>query len=288
MGSRPVVVVTGAGGLLGRAVLRELAGRGWEVRGLIHAGLDIADARAVRDSVAAARPSLVVNGAAMTNVDDCESQPERAWAVNAEGAGHVARAAAEAGAEVVHISTDYVFDGEKGHYIESDEPSPIQTYGRAKLAGEDLVRTANSRHYILRSAWIYGEGGRNFFSKFFDVVDRGEPIKAIADQCSSPTYAPDLAEAVAEVARTERYGTYHAVNEGVCSAADLCRHLAAAARIPIEVEGVPSAEMPRAAARPADSSLVGARWAEQGFAPLRRWQDAAAQFWSDLHSARNA
>ena len=101
----------------------------------------------------------------MTNVDACEEQPDRTWAVNAQGAGLVARAAAEVGADVVHISTDYVFDGGRGAYEESDETNPLQVYGRAKLAGEDLVRSANPRHYIVRSAWIYGPGGKNFVSK---------------------------------------------------------------------------------------------------------------------------
>jgi dTDP-4-dehydrorhamnose reductase len=286
VGYRPVVVVTGSLGLLGRTVLSELARRGWDARGFTHAELDIADAGAVRKAVTSARPSLVVNSAAMTNVDACESQPERAWAVNAEGAGHVAGAAADVGAEVVHVSTDYVFDGTKGGYVESDDTNPLQIYGRAKLGGEELVRGANPRHYVLRSAWIYGHGGRNFVSKIPDLVVKGDALSVVADQRSSPTFAPDLATAIAGVAGSERYGAYHVVNEGSCSYAEFARYVAELAGGSVPVADISGADIERPAARPADSSLVGARWADEGFAPLRPWREAAAQFWSDLHHAR--
>jgi dTDP-4-dehydrorhamnose reductase len=275
----------GAGGLLGRTLVRALGGR---AHGVTHADLDITSRTSVRDVVAAVRPAAVVNCAAMTNVDACEAEPERAWAVNAEGAAHVAAAAAEAGAEVVHVSTDYVFDGRTGNYAEDDDTNPLQAYGRAKLAGEDLVRTANERHYVVRSAWIYGRGGKNFVSQIPSLVERREAIRAVADQRSSPTFARDLAAALAALLGSRRYGTYHVVNEGSCSYAEFAEHIASTAGGGVPVTGVSAADVPRPAPRPADTSLVGPAWAAAGFSPLRAWRRAAEEFWDDVHSGRSA
>ena len=280
MGDRDVVVA-GAGGLLGRTVTHAFGAAGWDIHAFTHTDLDIADALAVRDAIAGVRPRLVVNCAAMTNVDACQEQPDLAWAANAYGPGHLARAADEQGADIVHISTDYVFDGRRGSYEESDETNPLQVYGRAKLAGEDLVRQANARHYVLRSAWIYGDGGRNFVSSVPALVERGDTLRVVADQRSSPTYAPDLAAAIADVAAGRRYGTYHVVNDGACSYAEFARHVAGLAGGSVDVVDISSAEVQRPAPRPADSSLVGAAWRAAGFTPLRPWPDAAAAFYSD-------
>lgn len=218
-----VTVVTGAGGLLGRTVA-ELFAHSDEVHPFTHGQLDVSDGAAVQTAFRAARPDLVVHCAAMTNVDACEREPDRAWAVNADGPGFVAAAAAEVGAEIVAVSTDYVFDGERGSYVETDEPHPVQVYGRAKLAGEERVRGANTRHYILRSAWIFGPAGHNFLSQLPRLARESGELKVLGDQWSSPTYAPDLARAIADVRGTERYGTYHVVNAGGCSHAEFFRH----------------------------------------------------------------
>jgi len=279
------VLVTGAGGLLGRTLVSLLGPR---AQGLTHSDLDIADARAVHEVVASISPRVVVNCAAMTDVDGCESDPEAAWAANADGPGHLARAADGVGAEIVHVSTDYVFDGSKGLYTETDETNPLQVYGRAKLAGEELVRSGNSRHYVVRSAWIYGEGGRNFVSQMPRLVDEGGPMRAVEDQRSSPTYAPDLAAAIAGMLGTGRYGTYHVVNEGSCSYAEFASHMAELGGGTVEVTGIPSSEVPRPAPRPRDTSMLGEGWAAAGFAPLRSWREAAAQFWGDVHRVRTA
>ena len=279
------VLVTGAGGVLGRTLVSLLGPR---AAGLTHAELDVADASAVRDAISAAAPRIVVHCAAMTNVDACESDPDACWAINAEGAGHVARAASEAGARVVHVSTDYVFDGERGSYTELDETNPLQVYGRAKLAAEDLVRSGNPMHYIVRSAWIYGPGGRNFISRIPALVDKGEPLRAVADQRSSPTYAYDLAAAIDRLSGTDHFGTFHVVNAGSCSYAEFAQHIAGLAGGTVPVTGVPSSDVPRPAPRPRDTSMLGVAWLEQGFAPLRPWREAAAQFWSDVHPPHSA
>lgn len=274
-----LILVTGAGGLLGREVARVFAAHGREVRALPRAELDVSDREAVIAAVGAARPDLIVHCAALTNVDECEEQADRAFAVNAVGAGNVAQAAAGVDAEVVAVSTDYVFDGTKGSpYTESDGPNPIQTYGATKLAGEELVRSACPRHHIVRSAWIYGHGGRNFLSKLPELARSGGPIRAVTDQRGSPTYAPDLAEAILLLAGTGAFGTYHVVNEGACTFAEFCGHALGSLGATVEIDQVRRADLGRPAPRPADTSLEGKAWARAGFAALRPWRNAAEAF----------
>lgn len=271
-----VVLLTGAAGLLGRTYAH-LVADAHEVHALAHGQLDVSDQAAVVEMTHAVRPSLVVHCAALTDVDACEHDADRAWAVNAEGAGYVSAAAADVGAEIIAISTDYVFDGEKGSYVETDPTNPIQEYGRAKLAGEARVREANAKHYIVRSAWIYGTGGKNFLSRLPELAHAGEPIKAIADQRSSPTYAVDLAEAIEQLSGSERYGTYHVTNDGSCSYAEFAAHtfevLGAG-----KLEAVSHVDVPRPAPRPADTSLQGEAWSAAGFPRLRPWKQAAQSF----------
>lgn len=274
-----VTVVTGAGGLLGRTVAELLRGSD-DVRAFTHAQLDVSDAPAVGAAFWDVRPELVVHCAALTNVDACELDPDRAWSVNSDGAGFVAAAAAEVGAEVVAVSTDYVFDGEKGSYVETDVPHPVQVYGRAKLAGEDRVRDANPRHYIVRSAWIFGPSGHNFLSQLPRLARESDEHKVLADQWSSPTYAPDLAQAIAGVRGSERYGTYHVTNAGGCSHAEFFRHGLEVLGSRVSVIDLATSDLPRPARRPRNSTLVGEVWAAAGFAPLRSWQDAARAFLS--------
>ncbi|HYZ92767.1 MAG TPA: dTDP-4-dehydrorhamnose reductase [Actinomycetota bacterium] len=278
-----VVVITGAAGLLGRTYAHLVAETD-EIHALGHGQLDISDHDAVAEMLHAIKPSVVVHCAAMTDVDACERDADRAWLVNAEGPGYVAAAAAEVGAEIVAISTDYVFDGEKGSYAETDPTNPIQEYGRAKLAGEQRVREANPRHYVVRSAWIYGPGGRNFLSKLPELAHSADTLKAIGDQRSSPTFAGDLAHAIKELAGSQRYGTYHVTNDGSCSYAEFAS-FAFGVLGAGQVEAVSHVDVPRLAPRPADTSLVGPGYAAAGFAPLRPWQDAARAFLTPLVSA---
>lgn len=270
-----VALVTGAGGLLGRAVTEVL---GANVHAFTHDRLDVSDQDAARAAIHAVRPDVVVHCAAMTRVDVCEHEPERTWAVNAEGPGYVAAAAADVGAEIVAVSTDYVFDGERGTYAESDDTNPLQVYGRAKLAGEQRVRDANPRHYIVRSAWIYGHGGHNFVSQLPRLLREGGEIKAVADQWSSPTYAPDLAQALAGLRGSDRYGTYHVINEGGCSYAEFFRYGLEVVGSDAPLVELAAKDVPRPAPRPRDTSLVGHAWAAAGFPPLRPWQEAARAF----------
>jgi dTDP-4-dehydrorhamnose reductase len=175
------------------------------------------------------------------------------------------------------VSTDYVFDGTKGSYAESEETNPIQVYGRSKLGGEHRVREANERHYIVRSAWIYGPGGKNFLSRLPELAGSDE-ISAVVDQRGSPTAAPDLAEALLALVATERYGLYHVVNEDTCSFADFCRFGLEILGSRTAVREVYVADLGRPAPRPHDTTLVAEAWARAGLPPLRPWREAARSF----------
>jgi dTDP-4-dehydrorhamnose reductase len=272
------VLVTGAGGLLGGQVAWTFAQQGAEVYAFTHRQLDVTDAALVREFITNTRPALVVHCAAMTNVDACELEPERAVAINAEGSRNVASAAAEVGAEIVAVSTDYVFDGTAAPYRESDATHPIQVYGRSKLEGEQLVIDANPGHYVVRSAWIYGDGGKNFLSKLPELAQTQTSINAVTDQHGSPTYAADLAEAIVALAGSRAYGTYHVVNEGTCSFAEFCDVAVQLLRTDLRVEHTTLADLGRPAPRPHDTSLVGEAWTAGGFEPLRPWREAAKAF----------
>jgi len=196
---------------------------GHTVVGLGHEDLDIAGPRAA-GRIAEAEPELVVNAAALTDVDGCERDPDAAYRANALGARNVALGAAQAGAAVVQLSTDYVFDGLKGApYWEFDEPSPLSIYGASKLAGEVLVRDVHPRAYIVRSAWLYGLGGRNFVTRILQLAAERDALAVVDHEVGSPTFCDDLADALLALAETGAFGTYHLAGEGACSRFEFAR-----------------------------------------------------------------
>jgi len=221
------------------------------------AEFDLTDAAAVREAVRAAAVDAVINCAAWTDVDGAEAHRAEAFAVNAAGAGNVARAAAEAGAWLLHVSTDYVFDGSKrGPYDESDQPHATNAYGESKLAGEREVAAAGGRALVTRTAWLYGRGGRNFVDTVLARARRGEALRIVSDQVGPPTSARDLAVVIAELVPTGATGVVHATNSGSCSWYEFGRRaleLAGLGGVP--VQAVASSEFPRPAARPANSVL---------------------------------
>jgi dTDP-4-dehydrorhamnose reductase len=273
------VLVTGGEGLLGRSVREVFDGRGATVLSFGHSGLDITDAETVMRTVEHFRPDVIVHCAAMTNVDACEERPGDAHAVNALGSENMALAAERVGAKIVAISTDYVFDGTSGAPYAEDAPTnPIQVYGRSKLDGEIAVREATGRHFVVRSAWIYGPGGKNMLSRLPEFAANVDEIKAVIDQIGSPTYAPDLAEAIATLAETELFGTYHVVNDGTCTFAEFCESAVELMGADLRVEHVLVDDLGRPAPRPKDTRLEPRAWLAAGFESLRHWRDAAAAF----------
>ncbi len=278
------VLVTGAKGMLGSDVCQVLSSR-HRVRGVDIDDFDMTDPDAVGAALAADRPELVIHCAAWTDVDGCEREPERAFEQNAGGARNVAAAAAEVGAELVYISTDYVFDGEKGEpYTECDAPNPLNVYGASKLAGEEAVRSVLSDSFIVRSAWLFGAAGKNFVGTILKAGVGRDTLRVVSDQHGSPTYTKDLARAMADliVSGLLPPGTYHLVNSGVCSWAELASEALMAAGSSTSVQPISSAEWPSPARRPPYSALCS-RWLEvRGLQPLRDWREALRSYLKEV------
>lgn len=278
------VLVTGARGMLGSDLCEALAGK-HEVRGVDIEDFDVTDAGAVREALAAGRPEVVVHCAAWTDVDGCERDPERAFLHNGWGTRNVARGAGEVGAALVYVSTDFVFDGEKGEpYTEFDAPNPLSVYGASKLAGEEAVRGLVGRHYVVRSAWLFGARGRNFVRAILEAAAEREEIPVVGDQFGSPTYTRDLAGGIADIILAGRVvpGTYHLANSGMCSWAELAEEALRQAGRPTRVRPISTAEWESPTRRPTCSALRS-RWLElQGVGGLRGWQDALASYLEEV------
>jgi dTDP-4-dehydrorhamnose reductase len=255
------VLVTGAAGMLGQDLLAAASRRGVDAVGVARADCDVTDPRAVGSAVADAAPDVVVNCAAWTDVDDAEAHEDEAAAVNGDGAGNVARAATAAGAVVVHVSSDYVFDGrEHQPYVEGDATAPLSAYGRTKLAGERAVAAAAPRHRIVRSSWLFGAGGKNFVETMLALGAEREEITVVDDQVGCPTWTAHLAQALLDLAaRTDGWGVYHAAAAGSCSWCELAREIFSATGTPCRVRPGRTLDLARPAPRPAYSVLGSAR-----------------------------
>jgi dTDP-4-dehydrorhamnose reductase len=257
-------LVTGAGGQLGRCLVERLRAQDALVAAPDRHALDVTDREAVRRAVLGAPggpPSVVVNAAAMTQVDRCESEPEAAQRANALAPGWLAEATREAGAAFVHVSTDYVFDGTaRRPYREDDPTGPRSVYGRTKLEGEERVRAGHPDALVVRTAWVFGPG-RNFVRTILDAAERarrgeGPPLRVVDDQRGSPTWAGHLADALLALVERDARGTYHAANSGSATWWELARAAVDAWGHPeLPIEKVTSAEFPRPAPRPAWSVL---------------------------------
>jgi dTDP-4-dehydrorhamnose reductase len=281
------LLVTGGAGMLGQAVVAAATRLGHDVVALSRPELDITDTDHVRRVVAAAEPRAVVNCAAWTDVDGAETAEAAATAVNGDGAGNVARAAAETGARIVHVSTDYVFDGEREHagngtgepWVESDAVNPLGAYGRSKLAGEEQVAAATDEHAIVRTAWLFGAGGRNFVDTMLALGEERDEVSVVTDQVGSPTWTVHLADGLVELAeRSGDVGILHATAGGACSWYELAVEVFDRAGLRCRVLPTTSDRFPRPARRPAYSVLG----TERDEAPvLPPWQDGVAAYLSE-------
>jgi dTDP-4-dehydrorhamnose reductase len=270
------LLVTGAVGMLGRDVVEVARGAGHDVAGLSRAELDVVDAAAVERAVADVRPEAVINCAAFTDVDAAEDRYDEALAVNGAGAGNVAAAAGEVGATVIHVSTDYVFDGTKSApYMESDEPDPRSGYGRSKLEGELAVAAANPRHAIVRSSWLFGVGGRNFVATMLARGAEHSEVSVVTDQVGCPTFTGHLAPALLALAERRATGLLHVAGSGHCSWHDFAVEIFREAGIDCQVHPTDTAATGRPAPRPAYSVLVS----ERSDSPrLPSWRDGLAEY----------
>jgi dTDP-4-dehydrorhamnose reductase len=272
-------VITGHKGQLGRALQEVLAGE--ELLGLDLPEHDITDPTTIVDQVASFRPDLVIHGAAMTNVDGCERDPELAFRVNTLGTQNIALACLRSGAAMVHVSTNDVFDGRLGRpYYEWDTPTPQSVYARSKAAAEFYVRSLLHRFFIVRTAWLYARGGNNFVTKIVDAADRLGALRVVTDEVSAPTYAADLAEAIARLIPTQHYGIYHFANGGVCSRYEwACKILELAGRGEVPVEPITTDQWQRAAPPPLYAPLVNFAGAALGIT-LRPWEEALQEYFA--------
>jgi len=278
------ILLTGAGGQLGRDLLETF--KGHDLRAFDHAGLDVADRGAVLRTVQQVRPEWIVNAAAFNDVDAAETLAEVAFAVNGAGPGHLAEAAAVVGASIVHISTDYVFDGTKGTpYTEDDTPNPLSVYARSKYEGEQRVMASGVSACVLRTAWLYGRHGKNFVKAILAAAARGGPLKVVADQVGSPTSTVDLAQAIARLIQTPARGLFHVANTGACSRFEFAQAIVQGS---VEVVPITTAEAARPAPRPTNSSLASLNWQLAGMSALSTWRDALSRFLSGVKSSPDA
>ncbi len=271
------IIVTGHKGQLGRQLQAAFAEN--EILGLDVPEDDIT-APAIRDRIAEFQPELIVHAAAYTDVDGCETNPELAFRVNAFGTQNVALAARQAGAALLHISTNEVFDGTRREaYREWDAVNPLSTYARTKAAAEQIVRDlAGGRFYIVRVAWLFGPGGVNFITKILAGAAKHGALRVAADEFGNPTYAPDLAAACARLAATGHYGIYHLTNAGFCSRFEFAQAIMRAAGKPdLPVTPILSAEWPRPSRPPLHAILANTAAAALGIT-LRPWQEAIGEY----------
>ncbi len=280
----PGLLVTGGRGQLGRALQVAAASRGIPVTAPDLPELDITDPAAVHAAVRTVRPEAVINCAAYTDVDGAEAEPGRALEVNGIAVGHLAAACTEAGALLVQLSTDYVFSGELSRpYREEDPPAPLGAYGRSKLEGERRA-AACPDHLVVRTAWLYGVGGRNFVEAIRRQIARGVgELRVVADQRGSPTYAADLAEAILDLVAAGARGVVHAVNEGFTTWHGFAEAIVEELGAGVPVRPITTAQLHRPAPRPASSALDTSRLAAILGRRMPPWRDALRRY---LEAAR--
>jgi dTDP-4-dehydrorhamnose reductase len=278
-----MILVFGSGGQLGLELVLQARSRGVPLTGLTRAQADVADPAAVEAAIAAVAPSFVVNAGAYTKVDKAETDEDAAFRANATGPEVLGRACATAGLPLVHVSTDYVFDGSRpGAYRESDPIAPLGVYGRSKAAGEEALRQACERHLILRTSWVYGVHGANFLKTMLRLAAERDELRVVADQRGCPTSTMDLAEAILHAAARIRdgqadYGTYHLAGQGVTTWHGFASRIVAA-QAPLmgrnpKVVSITTAEFPTPARRPANSELDSSLFAKTFGMTARPWQE---------------
>lgn len=274
------IIITGHKGQLGRALWRILESD-HDLLGIDLPEHDITDATATAQTVMAFQPDIVLHAAALTDVDLCAREPELALRVNGLGTHNLALACLKANAVLLTVSTNEVFDGGKGApYYEYELPNPVNAYARSKLAAEVYTRLHLRRFYIVRTAWLYAPGGNNFPAKIVAAADKHGRLRVVADEISNPTYAPDLAEAIAKLIQTEHYGIYHLTNSGICSRYDYARAvLELAHRGDVPIEPITSDQWPRASTPPLHCALHNFAGAARGIT-LRPWREALTEYFA--------
>lgn len=273
------VLITGSNGQLGKALNQQLKdNKNFQVINTDVDELDITKFSEVNEFVKKIKPNIIINCAAHTAVDICEKQKDKAYRINAVGPKNLSVTAKEIGAVIVQVSTDYVFDGKKiGKYTESDRANPQSVYGQTKWEGEEFVRKTNEKHFIVRTAWLYGDG-KNFVRTMLQLAENSAEIRVVEDQVGTPTSAKEVAKVIMKLVETEFYGTYHATCEGQCSWADFSEEIFRLSGKDIHVKRITSEEYKTAAKRPQNSVLDNKNLREKIGYSMLGWEDALEEF----------
>ena len=275
------IIVTGSRGQLGSDVTAQLKTEGIEVIEASLPEIDITDSKAVENLVAESRADGVIHCAAYTNVDLAESEKELCRKINVDGTLNIARSCKNHDIPLLFTSTDYVFSGEGNTPFETDsEKAPCNFYGESKLGGENAVIENCDKYFILRISWVFGENGKNFVKTMLRLAETKSEINVVADQIGSPTYTKDLAVLICQMIKSDKYGVYHATNEGFCSWADFAEKIMEYSVLPVKINRISSDEYKSAAVRPLNSRLSKKSLDKAGFCRLPDWQDALKRFLS--------
>lgn len=273
------ILVTGVKGQLGHDVMNELAKRGHTGIGVDVEEMDITDAKKVNEVIRASEVEAVIHCAAYTAVDAAEDQVEFCRKINAEGTENIAKVCKELDIKMMYISTDYVFDGEGTRPWEpDDERHPLNVYGLTKYEGELAVEKYLDKFFTIRIAWVFGVNGKNFIKTMLKLSETHDELNVVDDQIGSPTYTYDLAVLLVDMIETEKYGRYHATNEGLCSWYEFACEIFRQAGRDVKVNPVSSDEFPTKAKRPHNSRMDKSKLTENGFTPLPAWQDALKRY----------
>lgn len=277
------IVVTGANGQLGYDVCKVLSTRNIEYKGVDIADFDITDKMAVQQYMETYRPNAVIHCSAWTAVDKAEDEPQKVEMVNVQGTRNIAEACKAIGAKMLYISTDYVFPGIGEHFYEPQDPTgPLSVYGKTKLDGELAVRELLEHFFIVRISWVFGKNGNNFVKTMLRLAETREEVSVVCDQIGSPTYTADLASLLCDMVMTEKYGIYHATNEGICSWAEFAEEIFKIAGKKVKVNYISTEEYPTKAIRPKNSRMSKACLDAAGFQRLPHWRDALERYWKEL------
>lgn len=281
------IMVLGAGGMLGKDLVPILSGR-HDVFGKDIQDFDITDEKQVDREITGFQPAVVINAAAYTDVDGCESHQDLAFAVNAEGARNVARACSRSGAAMIHLSTDYIFDGRsRVPYSEETKPNPINVYGKSKLKGEQYVQEILENFLILRTAWLYGRHGKNFVDTILNLSSRPGPLRVVNDQKGAPTYSKDLSRAIARIIDKQPRGILHVTNSGSCTWYEFAQNIleiGAPGYSPENIIPISSGELNRPAPRPANSVLDCNRFEKLTGERMRSWEIALKDYLGEIEA----
>lgn len=276
------VLITGSNGMLGHDLIDVLDGK-HELIKTTSKSLDITDKDKVKEYIVNENPDIVINSAAYTDVDGCETSEEMAYKVNGEGVKNLALACKVVDCPLVHISTDYVFNGENNKpWMEDDEVGPISIYGKSKLQGEEAIESILDKFFIIRTSWLYGVNGGNFPKTMLELAKTHDTLTVVTDEIGTPTYTLDLAQAIAELIETEYYGIYHITNSDYCSWFDFAKYIFEVKDIDVNVVPVTAEEFARPASRPHYSVLNNSNWIDNGFKPLRSYKEAIKDYLKHL------